>query len=194
MPIEIYALRASVPVTPSHRVKWRKPPENVRNTVELEIYDDCLRVWDGATYTVCGDTHKFDGGRSSDGKLITEIPYFAEVFRHLVEQHAANRTNAVGAFLKSAVDALETALAIRDGSNVYFAGSANRIKIGWSKKVATRIAQLQTGNPDPIKLLATMPGGRAKELEIQRQFAHCRVSGEWFEATPDLLAYIGSAT
>lgn len=198
MKIDIYALRASVPVTPRYppKVKWRGDSKLQTNTVELEIYSECLRLWDHATFTGHGaDTYGFEPGkRTFDGRLITDMPYFREVFRHLAEQRAANRTNAVGAFLSAAVDAMEAGLAARDGSSVYFASAGSRIKIGWSKQVGTRIAQLQTGNPDPIKLLGTVPGGRAKEGQIQRQFAHARVHGEWFEATPDLLEFIGSAT
>lgn len=46
----------------------------------------------------------------------------------------------------------------------------------------------------PPKAWTDMPGGRAKEQEIQRQFAHLRVSGEWFEAAPELLAHIAELT
>lgn len=198
MPIDIYALKASVPVTPRSKVKWRNliSSELQTNTVELEIYRSCLRVWDQATFTGNGpDTYGFaPGERTFDRQLITDMPYFREVFRHLAEQRAANRANAVGAFLGGAVDAMEAGLAARDGSSVYFASAGNRVKIGWSKQVGTRLAQLQTGNPDPIKLLGTVPGGRAKERKIQDRFAHARVHGEWFEATPELLAFIGASS
>lgn len=122
---------------------------------------------------------------------LTSMPFFDAVFRHLVDQHAANRGNPVGEFLAPCVTAMEAYVAARDGSSVYFAASGpNWVKIGWSKQVATRIAQLQTGSPSPIRLLATTPGGRGLERRLHEQFASARVNGEWFELTPALREYI----
>jgi hypothetical protein len=87
---------------------------------------------------------------------------------------------------------MENDLAHRDGSSVYFAEAGRRVKIGWSTRVATRLAQLQTGSADPIRLLGTEPGGRALERRLHERFASARISGEWFEPTPELLAYVGA--
>lgn len=187
MSIEIYALKANVPVKPK-----RKLHEHETATVEVEIFGSSMKI---RHYDSCGEWYDFNRKRSPFGYVLVDDPHFREVYRHLAEYYASNRGKPVGEFLKAAVDAMENALADRHGpSCVYFAQAGDKVKIGWSRKVAARLAKLQTGNPAPIKLLGVTSGGPAREQEIHRQFAHCRVSGEWFEATPELLAYIGSAT
>jgi hypothetical protein len=86
----------------------------------------------------------------------------------------------------------EADLAVQDGSNVYFVAAGSRVKIGWSKKVAARMAQLQVGSPEPLKLLGVMPGGRLAEKRLHERFAASRLSGEWFDATPELLAFVAA--
>lgn len=162
--------------------------------VSLELLDDGCRVWDEVDFTDCGTSYTFADDRArwveNGSDRLPDIPYFDQVYRYLVEQYAANRANPLGKFLAPAVEAMDRSVAKRDGSRVYFARAGDRIKVGWSKNVATRIAQLQTGNPDPIQLLATTPGGRSLEREVHSRFADARVTGEWFSATPELLAYI----
>jgi hypothetical protein len=85
---------------------------------------------------------------------------------------------------------MDAAIAVRDGARVYFAKAGDRIKIGWSRNVGARIAQLQTGNPAPVQLLAAIPGARARERKLHTLFAEHRVSGEWFRDDPELVAYI----
>lgn len=123
---------------------------------------------------------------------LADAPFFGAVFRHLAEQHAANRSNPIGAFLLPCVEAMDAFVATRHGSSVYFAACGERVKIGWSTKVSTRIAQLQTGSPDPIRLLATTPGGRKLERQLHERFAAARVAGEWFDLTPELRELIAA--
>ncbi len=55
------------------------------------------------------------------------------------------------------------------------------IKIGYTATdAAKRMAQLQTGQPDRIKLLGTMPGTMDDEKSIHRELSEYRVNGEWF--------------
>lgn len=66
-----------------------------------------------------------------------------------------------------------------------------QIKIGWVADPTTihdRIRTLQTGNPNPIALVATLPGDRARESQLHRQFAHLRIQGEWFRSDPAIYA------
>lgn len=60
-------------------------------------------------------------------------------------------------------------------SVVYYMRLGNRIKIGTTTKLELRRQQIQ-----PEEVLATEPGGVTVEQERHRQFAHLRVSGEWF--------------
>lgn len=65
------------------------------------------------------------------------------------------------------------------------------IKIGVSAGSRSRVSGLQTGNPNKLIVLAWMPGGRKEEKELQKRFEHLNTyEGEWFEAKPELLAFI----
>ena len=75
---------------------------------------------------------------------------------------------------------------------VYFiqAGVGGPIKIGCSADAASRLATLQVGNPEALRLLATAPGGFAEEATLHARFAAHRLTGEWFRPTLELLAFI----
>lgn len=193
--LSISSITIRVPVALEQK---RKNRSSLASEVVLSIDGLSCTVWDHVTFTDCGETYRFDPN-SNLGKILDEIlgprklvdiPHFAAVFKAVSEQYALNRGNPSGEFIRPTVDAMEAALAESQGSSVYFAGAGSRIKIGWSRKVGSRIAQLQTGNSDPIRLLGVIPGGRAKERQLHEQFAHARLSGEWFDATPDLMAFI----
>lgn len=54
-------------------------------------------------------------------------------------------------------------------------------KIGWSGgNPAARVSSLQTGNPFPLKLVATVKGTRSDEALIHAGLADYHVRGEWF--------------
>lgn len=63
-----------------------------------------------------------------------------------------------------------------------------RYKIGFSKHPEQRIAQLQTGSPFKLNLIASWPGTERQEKQIHFNLSHCRQAGEWFEiASLDLI-------
>jgi hypothetical protein len=45
-------------------------------------------------------------------------------------------------------------------------------------------------NPYPLKVLATMEGGKQIESSLHDRFADAFHRGEWFRKTPELLAFI----
>ena len=45
-------------------------------------------------------------------------------------------------------------------------------------------------NALPMKLIGTVRGDRRLEKALHKRFDHLRVRGEWFWATPELLAFI----
>jgi hypothetical protein len=184
--IAIDTLSIGVPV--KHQRNRRKPAEP--ETIHLEVRTDELWVWDDG-HQLASEIFTFPGHTAeSMFRDIAEVPHLDEIFRAVTEHQVANRANLVGAHLEPAVQATEMAIAARDGSSVYFADASGQMKIGWSKKVGARIAQLQTGSAVPIKLLGTMAGGRALERRLHDQFAHLRLSGEWFVAAPELLDFV----
>lgn len=54
------------------------------------------------------------------------------------------------------------------------------IKIGRSKDPVKRLKQLQTGNPNKLKLIASFEGLGWKEKVLHEQLSLYRLEGEWF--------------
>ena len=76
---------------------------------------------------------------------------------------------------------------LREGI-VYYILFGNRIKIGTSATLRSRLDSLPRG----VKVLATEPGSREVERKRHEQFADCRVGGEWFRMTRPLLAHVAN--
>lgn len=65
------------------------------------------------------------------------------------------------------------------------------IKIGFTDHPPEdRVAQLQTGSPSKLVLLASCVGDRSTEDELHERFKDARVHGEWFRPVPALLQFI----
>lgn len=78
---------------------------------------------------------------------------------------------------------------------IYFAQheGGGPIKIGFTRSgVRLRLAALQTGNPEPLRVLAVVDGTARQERALHDMFAASRRNGEWFEPTEGLLAFIRS--
>lgn len=192
--LEIDVLSLAIPI--DHPIsKRRKTPVSADELLmSIEARADAFWVWD---YSCNFSNEWFAFDPKADPRLarhIAEIPHLDEVFQFTTEQYVANRGTLIATHLEPAVHAMEAAIAARDGSSVYFADAGGQIKIGWSKKVGTRIAQLQTGSAVPIRLVGTVPGGRGLERRLHDQFAHLRLVGEWFVAAPELLDHIATVT
>lgn len=66
-------------------------------------------------------------------------------------------------------------------TNLYFVGCPGHVKIGVADDVDARIAQLQTGNPHTLELLAVMENvPRRLERRVHDALRKSRVAGEWF--------------
>lgn len=65
---------------------------------------------------------------------------------------------------------------------VYFiqAGERGPIKIGFSKDTDKRLAGLQAGHHECLRVLRTVEGGAGVEKWLHRRFAHGWLRGEWF--------------
>lgn len=75
-------------------------------------------------------------------------------------------------------------------SFVYFVLCGDAVKIGTSTNPRSRVAEMQTGSPLHLKLLAVTPGDLTVERKYHEKFNHLRKGGEWFHAAPELLAYV----
>jgi hypothetical protein len=77
-------------------------------------------------------------------------------------------------------------------SYVYFVRQGERgpIKIGFTRRKVIRFASLQSGNPEPLRLLCCIAGGSRLESLLHRHFAEQRLNGEWFVPNEELLLLI----
>jgi hypothetical protein len=66
--------------------------------------------------------------------------------------------------------------------SIYFIAmeTAPYVKVGWAKRVWVRRLELQTGNPEPLCVLATLPGERRDESRLHDALREHRTVGEWF--------------
>lgn len=80
---------------------------------------------------------------------------------------------------------------IQEWSNIIGLG---HIKIGYSKQPLKRLRTLQGRSPRELHLLSVEYGGRARESELHRKFAHLRVgNSEWFDPGEPLLTWLISS-
>ena len=79
-----------------------------------------------------------------------------------------------------------------DPAFVYFiqAGEGGPVKIGWSSNIKVRMESAQVDNPEPLALLAYVPGGPEIEARLHHRFREAHLRGEWFRPVRDLLDLI----
>lgn len=65
-------------------------------------------------------------------------------------------------------------------------GGDSAVKVGRADDVAKRVAQLQTGNPHPLRLIYVLPGAGGLEADLHLRFEDDHLRGEWFAPTTDL--------
>jgi hypothetical protein len=69
-------------------------------------------------------------------------------------------------------------------------GDNSAVKIGHSTNIPRRLGQYQAGNPRKLEVIATMPGGKAKERELHCKFMPYHMAwmvGEWFMKGPAII-------
>ena len=74
---------------------------------------------------------------------------------------------------------------------VYFIASDDGpIKIGVAINPQSRLKGLQTSHPSQLRILALTTGGTQQESAYHRQFGAHRLTGEWFNPAPEIIAEI----
>lgn len=66
----------------------------------------------------------------------------------------------------------------------------NNVKIGISNKPVKRRAEVQTGNPRKLEILATWQGTEKDESDLHALFSQYRKEGEWFELPSYILSLL----
>lgn len=74
---------------------------------------------------------------------------------------------------------------------VYFIRASNgRIKIGVTDDLKARFSALRSSSPCELEILVSVEGDELTEREMHERFKASRSHGEWFDPSPDLIAYI----
>lgn len=74
---------------------------------------------------------------------------------------------------------------------LYAIKAGNFIKFGFTRgDIATRMVQLQTGCPMPLRLLGTGSGGRFLERRIHSILRSFCAHGEWFRDEPTVRHFV----
>ena len=74
--------------------------------------------------------------------------------------------------------------------NLYFIRCGDAIKIGITSNIKARMRDLAVANARALRVLALIEAGRYEEIAVHQRFAALRISGEWFRASPELLAFV----
>ena len=78
---------------------------------------------------------------------------------------------------------------------IYFIqDSKKNIKIGFSKNPQQRILSFHTHSIEKFTLIKSVHGTVRDEKEIHKNFAHLKISGEWFIGSEELVLFIHQYT
>jgi hypothetical protein len=73
---------------------------------------------------------------------------------------------------------------------IYFAQCGDKIKVGISRDVASRLAQLRTGAGGPIQLIAAVDGDLKIEKALHNKLRQFHLDGEWYRDCAETRAAI----
>jgi hypothetical protein len=83
----------------------------------------------------------------------------------------------------------------RTPCSVYFFRSGDRVKIGISDRVQSRLYSVRTSCPEPVVLVwveecRSRKAALHRERELHLSFAAYRLRGEWFQWCPEIDAHV----
>lgn len=73
---------------------------------------------------------------------------------------------------------------------IYFVSDGDRIKIGRTVNVVSRLRGMQTSTANPLTVLATFLTADSVESALHGRFKAARIRGEWYRPVPELLDFI----
>lgn len=71
-------------------------------------------------------------------------------------------------------------------TSVYFVANKSAVKIGYTRNIDQRLAQLRMHSPTPVHAVALLRGGQQLESALHARFGEYRIHGEWFRNTGSL--------
>jgi len=75
---------------------------------------------------------------------------------------------------------------------IYFIRAGDAVKIGFTRgDPRKRVAALQTGNAEHLRLLTYLAGHSDMEVELHDVLREHRIRGEWFRWTPEVQRVLG---
>ena len=81
---------------------------------------------------------------------------------------------------------------ILTGNRLYAIAGEGLVKLGKSRTPSARLAALQTSHHQPLSLLGSVPECVVTEKQAHQAWVGLRRTGEWFELTPELRAWIAT--
>lgn len=78
------------------------------------------------------------------------------------------------------------------GDDLYFITDGEYVKIGRANNVYKRLAQLQTGNPKALWVLAVIKDKGMNESWVHKTLSQYRVSNEWYILNENVKSFIKS--
>jgi hypothetical protein len=104
-----------------------------------------------------------------------------EVVQRAIDVGRRNHAHGIGRPIQS-----RPAVApVTDGEVVYYMRIGNRVKIGYSSNLVSRLAAI-----NPEELMAAEPGNMQTEKDRHVQFSRLRTHGEWFRLEGSLEIHI----
>lgn len=164
------------------------PPAGLPGNLTFRVNDDVMDL-----IQVCIGYHV----ALVRGETRRQVNKYQSVERLLGDVYQKGRQDAEDAmFARSLEQARQAERVEADrGRKVYFiASEGGPIKIGIAINPENRLRGLQTSHPSRLSILATCEGGSDQERAYHLQFADRRLSGEWFERCPEILAEIARLT
>ena len=68
--------------------------------------------------------------------------------------------------------------------------TTKHIKIGCSERLKNRLSELQVGNSEKLRIVATCEGSYEEEKQLHKEFKEYKLRGEWFYPGQKLIFYI----
>ncbi|EGJ31224.1 MULTISPECIES: GIY-YIG nuclease family protein [Moorena] len=115
----------------------------------------------------------------------SKLPEYASDAQTFIRLH-----KATGTLVQSCLSSPEE----ENPARLYFIldKGRNAIRIGYTTNPNGNIRGLETKSVKTLELIKIIPGSAKMETEFHRKFQHLRISGEWFDATPEVMRYISS--